>query len=125
MDRISVLWSASDLDLLLFFARHPRSLLANDQIARFLGYDVEEVAASLDVLIEAGVVTLIQHPTRVARLFVFTPGGWRGGDALSSLLELASTREGRVRLKRALARGGDERRGPRPLVDSRRMVVGG
>lgn len=124
LDRISGLRSASDLDLLLFFARHPRSLLPSDQIARFLGYDLEDVAASLEVLIAAGVVTRIRNPTRVAQLFVFMPGGSEGG-ALPSLLELASTREGRVHLMRALAPDRDEARGPRALADSRRTVVGG
>ena len=119
-----MLRSACDLDLLLFFARHPRSLLTSDEIVRFLGYAFKELAASLEVLIAAGVVTRIQNPTRVAQLFVFTPGGLEGG-GLPSLLELASTREGRVGLMRALAPDLEEARGPRARVDSRRMVVGG
>jgi len=115
-----VLRSACDLDLLLFFARHPRSLLPSDQIGRFLGYDLKELAASLEVLTAAGIVTRIQNPTRLAQLFVFMPGRMDGG-ALPSLLKLASTREGRVELLRSLAPGPDE---GLALVHSKRMVVG-
>ena len=102
LDEFSALKSASDLDLLMFFARHPRSLLTSEQMARFLGYGPEALAGSLEVLIAAGVVIRTQNPTRVAQLFVFTPGDRESG-ALSSLLELASTREGRVGLMRTLA----------------------
>ena len=106
-----MLRSACDLDLLLFFARHPRSLLTSEHIASFLGYDIKELATSLEVLTAAQVVTRIQNPTRVAQLFVFTPGG-RDGGLLSSLLDLASTRDGRVDLLRALAPDRDEERAP-------------
>ena len=111
LDAFSVLKSASDLDLLMFFARHPRSLLTSEQMARFLGYGPEALAASLEVLLTAGVVSRVQNPTRVAQLFVFTPGDRERG-ALSSLLELASTREGRVGLMRALAPDRFGARGP-------------
>lgn len=124
LDRLAVLSSACDLDLLLFFARHPRSLLTSDHIARFLGYDHKQLAASLDEFTAAGIVTRIQNPTRVAQLFVFTPGRINGG-ALPWLLKLASTREGRVDLLRALAPDRDEVRTPLALLHSRRMVGGG
>src|SRR6266508_1062278 len=119
LDRIAVLRSACDLDLLLFFARHRRSLLTSDQIARFLGYDLKEFVASLEVLTGAGIVTRIQNPTRVAQLFVFSPRG-RDGGAFASLLEVASTREGRVGLLSALASDRDEGRAPLALLHSKR-----
>jgi hypothetical protein len=83
-----------------------------------------ELAAPLEEFTAAGVVTRFQNPTRVAQLFVFTPGGWEGG-ALPSLLELASTREGRVGLMRALTPTRDIAHGRLTLVKSSRMVVGG
>ena len=122
--RIAVLRSVCDLDLLLFFARHPRSLLTSEHIARILGYDLKELASSLEEFTAAGIVTRIQNPTRVAQLFVFTPGGWEGG-ALPSLLELGSTREGRVDLMRALTPTRDVTHGRLPLVESSDMVVEG
>ena len=123
LDRFSVLKSASDLDLLMFFARHPRSLLTSEQMARFLGYGPEALAGSLEVLIAAGVVIRIHNPTQVAQLFVFTPGDQESG-TLPSLLELASTREGRVGLMRTLAPDRFEARSPRALV-AKPTVAGG
>jgi hypothetical protein len=110
LDRVAVLRSACDLDLLLFFARHPRSLLTSEHIARVLGYEHKQLAASLDEFTAAGIVTRIQNPTRVTQLLVFSPGGSDGG-TLPSLVKLASTREGRVDLMRALATDRDEARG--------------
>jgi hypothetical protein len=124
LDRVATLKSACDLDLLLFFARHPRSLLTSDQIGRFLGYDHKELAASLEGLTAAGIVTRIQNPTRLAQLFVFTPGRIDGG-ALPVLLKFASTREGRVELLRSLKPDRQEERAPVALLHSRRRAVGG
>jgi hypothetical protein len=95
LDRIDVLRHPSDLDLLLFFARHPRSLLASEQLAAFLGYGVKDVAASLDLLLGASLITRTPNPSHAARLYVFSVDG-PGGDWLPELLKLASTREGRL-----------------------------
>ena len=78
LDRIAVLRSACDLDLLLFLARHPRSLLTSEHIATILGYDLKELTASLEEFTAAGIVTRIRNPTRVAQLFVCSrPGDGR------------------------------------------------
>ena len=105
LDRIRVLKHACDLDLLVFFARHPRSLLASESLASFLGYDLKDIAASLDVLLGAGLLKRAQTPAHAARLYVFAldgahvgpDGGW-----LPALLEMASTRQGRLALREAL-----------------------
>lgn len=107
LDRISVLRYACDLDLLLFFARHPRSLLASESLAAFLGYDLNEIADSLEVLLSAGLLTRAQTPAHAARLYVYAvdhtnSGG--NGDSIASLLALASTRDGRLALREALPR---------------------
>ena len=54
LDRIRAIRQACDLDLLLFFHRHPCALLTGEQLVAFVGYDRERVAKSLDGLIEAG-----------------------------------------------------------------------
>ena len=90
-----------DLDLLLFFARHPRTLMASEHLARLLGYQLREIAQSLEVLLAARFLTRTQHSTRSARLYVFAPGGMNGG-WLPTLVERGSTREGRLELRRAL-----------------------
>ncbi len=97
LDRVPTLQRACDLDLLLFFARHPRSLLTSEQLAALVGHDHDELAESLERLSSAGIVTRTERPAHLASLFVFTPGGPHGV-WLPSLLELASTPEGRVAL---------------------------
>ena len=101
LDRSGVLRRPCDLDLLLFFIRHPRALLSSDQIASFLGYEVTRLDESLDVLVTAELLTCTQTPTRAARMYVFAVGGPHGG-WLPSLVELASTREGRLAMRAAL-----------------------
>lgn len=95
LDRIDVLRHPSDLDLLIFFARHPRSLLASEQLAAFLGYGVKDVAASLDLLLRAALITRTPNPSHSARLYVFSVDG-PSSEWLPELLKLASTREGRL-----------------------------
>ena len=107
LDRIGVLRHPCDLDLLVFFARHPRSMLASEDLAAFLGYGIRQVAASLDLLLGAGLVTRGQNPTRAARLYVFVEGGPNGG-WLPELSRLASSREGRLAMIWALRQRASE-----------------
>jgi hypothetical protein len=95
LDHIDVLRHPSDLDLLIFFARHPRSLLASEHLAAFLGYGVKEIAASLDLLLGAGLIARTPNPSHAARLYVFSVDG-PSGEWLPALLKLASTRQGRL-----------------------------
>ncbi|MGH9330461.1 MAG: hypothetical protein ACRD09_08465 [Vicinamibacterales bacterium] len=64
---------------MLFFARHPRTLLISEQLAVWLGYELKQIAGSLDVLMAAGLLTRTQNPTHAARLYVFAIKGpnWR------------------------------------------------
>lgn len=139
LDQIGVLRHSCDLDLLLFFARHPRTLLTSEQLATWLGYESKRIAESLEILLAAGFLTRTQNRTHAARMYVFdisgTPGGW-----LPPLLELTSTREGLLSLKEVLAArlrnniGGPVARGlvatphrprPRPFVIRRKSNVVG
>lgn len=92
-----------DLDLLIFFARHPRALLANEHLAAFLGYGVKEVAASLDLLLNAGLLKRSPHAKHAAQLYVFTSGG-SADEWLPALLDLAGSRQGRLEIIWALRR---------------------
>jgi hypothetical protein len=97
LEQAGVLRRAADLDLLLFFARHPRTLLTSEQIATFLGYEISQIAESLDLLLETGIVTRTQNPSHAARLYVFAPS--HGSDRwLPTLLQLAGSRKGRLAL---------------------------
>ena len=90
-----------DLDLLIFFARHPRTLMANEQLAVLLGYEFTQIAGSLDRLQGAGLLTLLENPTYTARMYVFTVRD-PSAEWLPDLLQLGSTREGRLALIGAL-----------------------
>ena len=107
LDQVGVLRQRCDLDLLLFFVRHPRTLLTSEQLATFLGYEPAYIAASLERLLGAGLLTRTQNRAHAARLYIFTPGATSGG-WLPSLLRLGSTREGRLMLLSHLSEGGSE-----------------
>ena len=78
LESIGVLRHPCDLDLVLFFYRHPRALLTSDRLAAYIGYDLNQVARSLDLLTNAGLLERSQNPTHAARMYVLkTPhGGW-------------------------------------------------
>jgi hypothetical protein len=102
LDRVGVLQHPCDLDLLLFFARHPRTLTSSEQLGALTGYGSQQTADSLDRLLRAELVTRTQNRTRSARLYVFAAGTNDG--MLPPLLEFASTRLGRLAMRQALAR---------------------
>ena len=102
LDRIRAVRHSCDLDLLLFFYRHPRTLLTGERLVSYLGYDREQVAKSLDGLIEAGLVTRSQNPSHTARLYSLELDALPGG-LLPSFLKLAATRQGRQEAMRLLA----------------------
>lgn len=92
--RAAVIRSACELDLLVFLHRHPRSLLTNEQLAAFVGYDTKQVAQSIDGFIEAGLLERTQNPKHAARMYLLVLDGPQGG-GLRSILEIATTRQGR------------------------------
>jgi len=100
LERGTVLRHPCDVDLLLFFYRHPRSLLTSDQLATLVGYGVSQIATSLDAFIAAGIIERSQNPTHHARMYRLVegaPDGW-----LSSIIKVASTRQGRHDVMRVL-----------------------
>ena len=92
-----------DLDLLLFFRRHPDSLTTSEQLAKFAGYDLRQIGRSLDALVEHQLVLRSQNPTHAARRYRLAPiveGEW-----LHRLLRVADTLNGRRELRRLLKDG--------------------
>jgi len=106
LDRIGVIRHACDLDLLLFFNRHPRALLTGEQLVAWLGYEHERIANSIEGLIDAGLLTRSQNRSHAARLYVLELGAVPGG-LLSSLAEMAATHEGRQSVIRRLRSAPD------------------
>jgi hypothetical protein len=101
LDRIGCLRHPCDLDLLLFFYRHPRAFLISERLAQYVGYALPQVAQSLETLLAAAVLRRSPDSTDPARLYVLTRGSTLGG-WLSSLLRFAATREGRLAVIHAL-----------------------
>src|SRR5437667_12652098 len=99
LNSIGVLRHPCDLDLILFFHRHPHALLTSERLAAYVGYDLNQTGRSLDLLTEAGLLERSQNPTHAARMYVLKAPqtGW-----LTSLLAIASTREGRQDLIEAM-----------------------
>jgi DNA-binding MarR family transcriptional regulator len=89
-----------DVDLLVFFHRHPRVLLTSEQLAARTGYDLKRVARSLDFLIERGLLRRRLNHARVARGYFFRADG--GEDWVERLLRLGLTPDGRSLLIRRL-----------------------
>ncbi len=99
--RLPYLRHRCDLDLLVFFHRHPRVLLSNERLVAVLGYDRNQIAASLETLIAAKVVTRTQHQTTGARMYAFEALD-TDNDSLAPLLRTASARAGWLAILRAL-----------------------
>jgi hypothetical protein len=104
LNGIPALRCPCDLDLLVFFAKHSRTLLSSEQLARLLGYELTEIARSLSVLVAAGYLTRSQKQNRVspARMYVFSTDAMDAGP-LSAIVRFASSRDGRLALRLALA----------------------
>jgi hypothetical protein len=92
-----------DLDLLVFLARHPRTLLASEQLAGLIGVDLPQIAESLETLVRSGFLKRTARLSHSAPMYVFAPDG-PGNAPLASLVQFVSTRDGRLAIRRALAR---------------------
>jgi DNA-binding MarR family transcriptional regulator len=121
LERIECLKDPCDLDLLLFFYRHPRAYLIGERLAQYVGYDLPQIGRSLDTLSTAGLLRRSPDSSRPVRLYVLTPGSALGG-WVASLLRFAATREGRLAVIHVLK----QQRSPEPSAgdepESRRAL---
>ena len=92
--RAPLIRGACELDLLGFLHRHPRTLLTSEHLAVFVGYDMKQVAKSIEAFIEAGLLGRTKNRLRSARMYSLELNGQQG-EALTRLLELAGTKQGR------------------------------
>jgi len=102
LDHIGCLEHPCDLDLLLFFYRHPQAFLKSERLTEYVGYDLPRVERSLETLMTAGLLRQSPVATRPARLYVLTRSSSTLGGWLASLLRIAATREGRLAVIHAL-----------------------
>jgi hypothetical protein len=89
-----------DLDLVLFFARHPDALMTSEQLALLVGYDLQQIAKSLELLVKRKLLRRTQNPTHPARLYRFRPDHW--SQRFRDILKIASTVEGRRQIRQLL-----------------------
>ena len=80
-------------------------MLTAEQLAAFVGHDMNRVAKSLEAFITGGLVERTQNPMHAARMYLLVLDGPEGRD-LAALLKLASTRQGRREVLEALNAGG-------------------
>ena len=108
LERIGVIRRARDLDLLLFFSRHRHVLLTAEQLAAFVGYDLQVVTAGLDTMVDVGLLkrTQSQAHGRAMYLLAAVPFAEK---TLASLLQMASSRPGRLEILQLLERRGSPR----------------
>jgi hypothetical protein len=113
---VAGLRGACDLDLLLFFSRHPYVVLSSEQLALYVGYDLPEVARALDVLLGAGLLKgTLNHGTS-GRMYVLEVD--RVEEWLELLRAVCATPDGRnavktlLRQRRPEPRRADSEPGP-------------
>jgi hypothetical protein len=88
---------ACDLDLLLFFSRHPRVVLSSEQLAAYVGYDLVEVARALDLLLGGGLLKRTLHHGTPGRMYVLEVD--HAEEWLEPLRRLCATPDGRNAMK--------------------------
>ena len=99
-----------DLDLLLFFARHPAALISSERLAALVGHEPVQVLRSLDRLIARQLLLRLPLPERNACWYRFRAE--HGTPWAREILEVASTIEGRRHLRRLLMRHHSQPDGP-------------
>jgi hypothetical protein len=97
-----------DLDLLLFFSRHPRVVLSSEQLAAYVGYELQQVARALDWLLDGGLLRRALNQGAPGRMYVLEVD--RAGEWLESLRRVCATPDGRNSLKVLLRRRRDDGR---------------
>ena len=92
--------NACDLDLLLFFSRHPRVVLSSEQLAAYVGYDLVEVARALDLLLGAGLLKRTLNHGTPGRMYVLEVD--HAEEWLEPLRQMCATPDGRSALRALL-----------------------
>jgi|GEM_PF-2270078 len=93
---------ACDLDLLLFFSRHPRVVLSSEHLAAYVGYDLQQVARSLDLLVGTGLLRRSLNQATSGRMYVLEVD--RSEAWLEPLRRACATADGRTAVRARLRR---------------------
>jgi hypothetical protein len=106
---VAGLRGACDLDLLLFFSRHPRVVLSSEQLALYVGYDLLEVARALELLLGAGLLKRTLNHGTPGRMYVLEVD--HAEEWLELLRRVCATPDGRNALKTLLRQRRPQRGG--------------
>jgi hypothetical protein len=109
---------ACDLDLLLFFSRHPRVVLSSEQLATYVGYDLQQIAGALDRLLGARLLTRALNRGAPGRMYVLEAD--HSEEWLEPLRRMCAKPDGRNALKALLKQRQSQNGGP----DHRRLSGG-
>ena len=110
LDTVDAIRSPCDLDLLRFFTRHSHALLTTEQVANFVGYSLSQIDEALEHFLAGGHVTRLKGRAADADLYILEAGDGTAGP-MTSLLDLASTRDGRLAVIDALPKARLRRAG--------------
>jgi hypothetical protein len=106
---VAGLRAACDLDLLLFFSRHPRVVLSSEHLAAYVGYDLPEVARALDLLLAAGLLKRTLNHGAPGRMYVLEVD--HAEEWLELLRRVCAMPDGRNALKTLLRQRQPQRGG--------------
>src|SRR5687768_11910609 len=115
LDRVAAIHSRCDLDVLVYLFRHADALVTGEHVAAAVGCGLKQVAGSLDSFVFAGLLKRKVSQADGPGMYVFAVGRPADGP-LATLLQLASTRPGRLQILEALA-GRMPQPGRGPSVD--------
>jgi hypothetical protein len=91
---------ACEFDLLLFFARHPRVVLRTEQIATYVGHEVQHVARALEQMLAASLLKQGLSPGAGGTMYVLAADHLK--EWLEPVRRLCATPDGRHALRTLL-----------------------
>lgn len=89
-----------EFDLLLFFLRHPRVVLSSEQLATYVGHEVQHVARALEVMLGARLLEQGGSPAVAGRMYVLALD--HVVERLEPVRRLCATTDGRHALRTLL-----------------------
>jgi hypothetical protein len=92
--------TACEFDVLVFFSRHPRVVLSDEQLATYVGHEIHEVARALQRLLSASLLKLVRNPSAATGMYLLAVE--RVEQWLGPMRQLCATPDGRHALRTSL-----------------------
>lgn len=91
---------ACEFDLLLFFLRHPRVVLSSEQLATYVGHEVQHVTRALKLMLDASLLKQGLNPGAAGQMYVLAVDDV--AEWLEPVRRLCATPDGRHGLRTLL-----------------------